>query len=331
MGSHTRPWRFRLCCYWFGLYRIGIHRRGFAIESKDENSLSRARWYVHCIQSVFIGAKGRKDFWLPSHFQNLPLPFKMTLGGPSETFPWTLSRETYKSEVKFCHGSARFFGGRSMFWSAWSPQPPTSLMRDFPPAMKALTQDEVFWRRARELLNITSAADIDDTVYAGLQRNIDLRLQNISSVVPSADFSQPAQLALGRRSRTSTLRFNKFSVPGPMLAISERQRRESLKDAASPLQIMVQCTAKKMHSGEDNIVRNIETSRGDLSWSNDKTRVILCSGVIFIPSICTRLGRLTIAGVAQCHSFAQFVRSSTGYSWKTTNRSFSDPYCSAYS
>ena len=70
-----------------------------------------------------------------------------------------------------------------------------------------------------------------------------------------------------------------------MLAISERQRRESLKDAASPLQIMVKCTAKRMHPGDDNIVRNIETSRGDSSWSNDKTGVILCSGVISIPSI----------------------------------------------
>lgn len=212
----------------------------------------------------------------------------MTLGGPSETFPWTLSRATYKSEVKFCHGSAPFFGGRSIFWSAWSPQPCISLMRDFPLAMKALTQEEIFWRRAKELLNITSATDINDTVYVGLQRKIDSRLKKISSVVPSADFSQPAQLAVGRRSRTSSLRFNKFSVPGPMLAISERQRRESLKDAASPLQIMVQCTAKRMQLGEDNMVRNIETSRGDLSWSNDKTRVILCSGVMSNPRIIPR-------------------------------------------
>ena len=152
-----------------------------------------------------------------------------------------------------------------MFWSARSSQLSTSLMRDCPPARKALTQEEIFWRRAKELLNITSAAEIDDTVYVGLQRKIDSRLEKISSLVPSADFSQPAQLAVGRRSRTSTLRFNTFSVPGPMLAMSERQRRESLKDAASPLQIMVQCTAKRMHPGEDNIVRNIETSRGDLS------------------------------------------------------------------
>ncbi|KAH7629798.1 hypothetical protein B0T09DRAFT_136639 [Sordaria sp. MPI-SDFR-AT-0083] len=30
----------------------------------------------------------RGGFWLTSHFQNLPIPFKMVLGGPSETFPW---------------------------------------------------------------------------------------------------------------------------------------------------------------------------------------------------------------------------------------------------
>lgn len=78
-------------------------------------------------------------------------------------------------------------------------------MRDFPPAMKTLVYEKIFWRRAKELLNITSAAKIDDTVYVGLQREIDSRLQNVSSIVPSADFSQPAQLAVGRRSRASRL------------------------------------------------------------------------------------------------------------------------------
>src|SRR5688572_5441612 len=36
----------------------------------------------------------RGPFFLPEHFQNLPLPFKATLGGLSETFPWTVTART---------------------------------------------------------------------------------------------------------------------------------------------------------------------------------------------------------------------------------------------
>ncbi|KAI9734347.1 MAG: hypothetical protein M1834_002453 [Cirrosporium novae-zelandiae] len=164
----------------------------------------------------------RGDFWLPSHFQNLPLPFKIVLGGPSKTFPWTLSTKTYKApEIKFCHRSCPFFGGRSTFWSAWSPQPTLGLMRDFPESMKNTTKDPVFWKRAKELLNVTGAADIDDTIFAGLQEKIDQRLGLPVKAIPSANISEAAQLAVGRRSPTSTLRFNKFSVPGPLLGVVE--------------------------------------------------------------------------------------------------------------
>lgn len=32
----------------------------------------------------------RGEFWLPEHFQHLPLPYKFTLGCTSETFPFTV-------------------------------------------------------------------------------------------------------------------------------------------------------------------------------------------------------------------------------------------------
>lgn len=34
--------------------------------------------------------------------QNLPLPFKLVLGGPSETFPWQLTSKTFNSTAKVC-------------------------------------------------------------------------------------------------------------------------------------------------------------------------------------------------------------------------------------
>ena len=68
----------------------------------------------------------RGPFFLPEHFQNLPLPFVNTLGGLSETFPWTLTRNTASGDagtVTWQHGMVPFFGGRSTLWSAWCPRP----------------------------------------------------------------------------------------------------------------------------------------------------------------------------------------------------------------
>ena len=220
------------------------------------------------------------DFWLPSHFQNLPLPFKMVLGGPSETFPWTLSRKTFRDpELRFCHGSCPFFGGRSTFWSAWSPQPETGEMRKFPDQMIQTTKESIFWLEAKRLLNVTSAADIDDTIFAGLQTEIDKRLTMPLPHVPSATQSYPAQLSVGRRSPTSTLRFNKFSVPGPLLGIHERQKKKALENCGSQLDIRLNCVVEKLTADDDGVVRAIKTSRGTVSWQGEDTKVVLCAGV----------------------------------------------------
>ncbi|KAL9572153.1 hypothetical protein ACKAV7_003731 [Fusarium commune] len=100
---------------------------------------------------------------------------------------------------------------------------------------------------------------------------------------PTADTAESAPLAVGRQSPSSTLRFNKFSVPGPLLGILEKQRQRAKANAneASPLEIMVDCTVKHMIKGDDdNFVRVVETSKGTLSWTGKKTRIILCTGAI---------------------------------------------------
>ncbi|XOI98805.1 hypothetical protein ACMX2M_23695 [Paenibacillus polymyxa] len=72
----------------------------------------------------------RGPFFLPEHFQNLPLPFQKTLGGLSETFPWTLSAATINQQyIKWQHGMVPFFGGRSTLWSSWCPRPTREEMR----------------------------------------------------------------------------------------------------------------------------------------------------------------------------------------------------------
>ena len=221
-------------------------------------------------------------FWLTSHFQNLPIPFKMVLGGPSETFPWTLSRKTFETkELRFLHGSCPFFGGRSTFWSSWSPRPSLDLMRDFPESMKETASHEQFWTEAQELLNVTPASQIKDGVFDTLQTAIDRILERSVHNIPTADYAESAPLAVGRRSPTSRLRFNKFSVPGPLLGILERQRHLSKTNQGAPLEIMVDCAATSMAKGDDDdFVRVIETSKGTLSWTGNKTRIILCAGAI---------------------------------------------------
>ncbi|KAF2971292.1 hypothetical protein GQX73_g2242 [Xylaria multiplex] len=255
-----------------GVFDYIVIGSGFTALAFIDKTLELDPWKkILCIE--------RGDFWLPTHFQNLPLPFKMVLGGASETFPWTLSRKTFETkEIGFCHGSCPFFGGRSTFWSAWCPRPTAELMRDFPESMLNAAKEQEFWDEAETLLNVVSADNIDNGIFAGLQEFIDKRLQANLSKIPSARNAEPALLAVGRSSPTSILRFNKFSVPGPMLEINERQRKLALQNKGSPLELMTNCTVTKMGKDDDGVVRYLETNRGVLSWASSDTKVILCAG-----------------------------------------------------
>ncbi|KAK1703473.1 hypothetical protein BDP67DRAFT_549800 [Colletotrichum lupini] len=141
-------------------------------------------------------------------------------------------------ELGFCYGSCPFFGGRSTFWSSWSPRPSLDLMRDFPEAMKKTAEHECC---------------------------IDRILKDSISNIPTADYVELAPLAVGRRNLTSRLRFDKFSVLGYPKA-----------NHGAPLEIKVDCAVKSMEKGdEDDCVRMIETSKGTLLWTGNKTKIIL--------------------------------------------------------
>jgi hypothetical protein len=244
-------------------------------------------FYYQC--TIFIRVL---DFWLPDHFQNLPLPFKYTLGGPSETFPFTLSRYTYDSTVKFVHGSTPFFGGRSTFWSAWSPTPTPDLMRGWPDSMKetAGAHDSEFFKRARSLLRVTSASDIGPP-YANLQVELNARLQQVipGKKIPSATDVFPAPMAVGAVAQSTTIRFTKFSTPGALLALYEQQQQR-LKDGTGSALLLVTDTAVQYliadlgfpppppNLDEDISVKFVRSNRPtDLPVRPD-TKVILCAG-----------------------------------------------------
>ncbi|KAJ3503035.1 hypothetical protein NLJ89_g8614 [Agrocybe chaxingu] len=234
----------------------------------------------------------RGDFWLPDHFQNLPLPFKYTLGGPSETFPFSLSRNTYDSAVKFVHGSTPFFGGRSIFWSAWSPTPTPELMRQWPESMieTAGQPDSEFFERAKSLLRVTSASEIGPP-YASLQAQLDARLQAAipGQRVPSATDAFPAPMSVGAVAQSTTIRFTKFSTPGALLTLYEQQQEHQKNDTGSALLLATNTAVQYLitdlgfpppppNIDEDVTVKFVRSNRpSDLPVRPD-TKIILCAG-----------------------------------------------------
>ncbi|KAK0451987.1 uncharacterized protein EV420DRAFT_1702100 [Desarmillaria tabescens] len=227
----------------------------------------------------------RGGFWLPEHFQNLPLPFKLVLGGPSETFPWQLSSKTFNSELKYMHGSCPFFGGRSTFWSAWCPRPTLELMRGFPNTMLETASTEEFWTDAEELLHVTPTDKLDDPVFAKLQKDIDERL--IAGVkagkIQDADSAESARLAVGMTTSLFKTIFNKFSTPGPLLKIYERQRHLADKKQGSPLMITTDTVVERFEVDPEDSERRaniLHTSRGALCFPQGKTNIILATGAI---------------------------------------------------
>ncbi|KAF8688110.1 GMC oxidoreductase, partial [Rhizoctonia solani] len=234
----------------------------------------------------------RGDFWLPDHFQNLPLPFKYTLGGPSETFPFTLSEKTFNSPVRFVHGSTPFFGGRSTFWSAWSPSPDEKLMRGWPKSMIDTSKEAAFFRDAIELLRVTDANEIGPPYYReGLQKQVHERLHASLPNIPTATETRNAPMSVSPMAQTSTVRFTKFSTPGPLLGLYKKQQNLVKADPnkASPLLFATDTAVEflitdvgypgKVHeASKDKTVTLVRSSRHTDLPVSEKTKIILCAG-----------------------------------------------------
>lgn len=154
-------------------------------------------------------------------------------------------------------------------------------MRSFP---KSLTEaaDETFWKSAWGLLNVTSADQINQGAYNKLQKHIDNLLETGLDKIPTADLAEAATLAVGNPIPTAAIRFNKFSTPGPLLALQEKQRRLAKRGTGSPLMIATNVVARSLRVDEDNDnkVNILHTSRGDLCFPKGKTNVVLAAGAI---------------------------------------------------
>jgi choline dehydrogenase-like flavoprotein len=220
----------------------------------------------------------RGGFLLPTHFQNLSVPFRGLIGGDAETYPWTLSEKTHQSQLGYCHGYYPFFGGRSLFWSGWCSQPQAQALRDFPPAMHRAAADPRFWSQAREVLNVISTAEMEDPAFGALQAQLTNRLAHPLSDIPSLATSEPAMLAGGHRHKKAKTGFSKFCAAESLLSLVD-QRHSAAHANEAPLRIGLNCTVKKIvMDGEEAV--GVETSRGFFGLRGNRSKLVLCAGAV---------------------------------------------------
>jgi choline dehydrogenase-like flavoprotein len=233
----------------------------------------------------------RGPFFLPQHFQNLPLPYRRTLGGLSETFPWTLSAQTANQPagtIGWQHGMVPFFGGRSIMWSAWCPRPDEDEMRQWPAETIAAAQRN--FETAESLLNVIPADRIDSTeppavleiisrtrpVYGPLQMGLQEILTKEFHRIDSGTRWIPAPLAAAAGA-DSGIDFAKFSTPAVLLELADRQASRARGHHGAPLRIVTECTVERIHS-QEGVATALETSRGVLALGH--ARLVLAMGTL---------------------------------------------------
>ena len=155
-------------------------------------------------------------------------------------------------------------------------------MRNFPESMLKTAAEKLFWEKAKNLLHVTPANEIDDKIFGELQTNIDDKLKAGISNISTATYTEPGPLAVGRTTPTSTLSFVKFSTPGPLLALQEKQRQLAKRGHGSPLMIATDVVVQKFLTDPDgnHVVNVLKTSRGNLCFPKGKTNVILATGAV---------------------------------------------------
>lgn len=227
----------------------------------------------------------RGPFFLPEHFQNLPMLYAEIVGGLIETFPWTLSSKTHQAEyIKYQNGMVPFFGGRSTLWSAWCPRPNAQELADWPePVVAAANQ---YFDKAEKLLHVIPVSKIDkgrkDTppkyrpIYGVLQEQLTQQFEDHLDRVPSATRVMPAPIAVNAPEFLD-VDFAKFSTPGAFLNLIEHQSRLAQQNKGAPLKIVTECTVTQILQ-QRGVATAIETTRGTVNVGN--SQIILAMGTL---------------------------------------------------
>jgi hypothetical protein len=267
-----------------GNFDLVIVGTGFCALAVANQALSRD---PHC--RILMIERG--PFFLPEHFQNLPLPFVNTLGGLSETFPWTLAAETALGQagtVRWQHGMVPFFGGRSTLWSAWCPQPTEEEMNGWP--AQAIAAAREYFRSAEDLLHVQKADQVDAgkgelarelislkrPVYGALQQRIQDLLKAHGRSINGIYRTEAAPLASAAE-HVDGIDFQKFSVPGALLSLATKQAQLYSDGKGAPLSIVTQCVVERILQ-QDGCATALQTSRGILPLGDAK--LILAMGTL---------------------------------------------------
>ena len=158
-------------------------------------------------------------------------------------------------------------------------------MRDFPQSLKNTATPEQFWKDCKDLLHVVKATDLHNDGYQILQDYIDRQLQDgiKTGAIKTADYAETSDLAVGKTTALSTLAFEKFSTPGPLINIYERQRQFAKAGKGSPLKIATNVVVKRFDVDPEDPLRRanvLYTSRGDLCFPRKKPNIILATGAI---------------------------------------------------
>ena len=220
----------------------------------------------------------RGTFFLPEHFQNLPSATATTLGGLSETFPWTLDARTASGKdgtATWMHGQLPFFGGRSTTWSAWCPRPTEKELDGWPRSVvdKLYANDGSLFKSAETLLNVQAADKIDGgrckevidaiarPVYKALQKSVQDRLKKAlcSGDLKEAGIYRVDPAPIASKSDIGT-DFQKFSTTGPLLDLLLKYDN---------LHIATNCIVSKILR-QGTTATALDTSRGIFPIGNAK-------------------------------------------------------------
>ena len=137
----------------------------------------------------------------PDHYQNLPPALETTVFDPSEAFHWNISQKTHDGEhIKGLHGAYSFFGGRSLFWSGWCPEPTEAEMEGWPKELVKVVKD--YFPKAKELLNIVPANEIfsdgahKQPIFGKLQTEAHDKIKQACCTIEAVKDVIPAPLAV---------------------------------------------------------------------------------------------------------------------------------------
>ena len=229
----------------------------------------------------------RGGYFLPEHFQNLPTAFASAVGGMAEIFPWNVAKETRDGKyIKFHNGTVPFFGGKSILWSAWCPRPNNDEFTGWP--QEIVETANRYYSSAEALMNVVEVglgdredckSHMDESmhpIYSTLQMYLTKRIVDNLSKVSELTRAMAAPLAVGAP-MLKGIKFAKFSSPGPLLELVEKQNDAAKLSKGEKLKIVTDCVVEKIYN-QNGQATALQTSRGVLDIGDAK--LILAMGAI---------------------------------------------------